>query len=300
MSPTCRLLACQLAIPCVSSVGERDRHLEETARKIRERLAREPVDLVVLPELSGIDYSRAAFDNLEALAEPLDGPSFEVLRELARDFGVAIVYGIPRRGEGDYRISQVAVGADGEIIGFFDKLHVAQYGASIEKEYFARGEHLFVFEHEGIKIAPIICYDIRIPELTRTLVLRHGAQLILHCGAYSRDESFYSWHDFVVSRAMENQVYMLSLNRAGADFGNSLFCGPWVDENAPAVAFPAFEEAMLTLEVDPTRIETIRKRYSFLSDRLEDYGALGEFAPGSHPGDLATGEPNAKSRRNLG
>jgi len=288
MSPTCRLLACQLAIPCVSSAGERDRHLDETARKIRERLDREPVDLVVLPELSGIDYSRAAFDNLEALAEPLDGPSFEVLRELARDFGVAIVYGIPRRGEGDYRISQVAVGPDGEIIGYFDKLHVAQYGASIEKEYFARGEHLFVFEHGGVTIAPIICYDIRIPELTRTLALRHGAQLILHCGAYARDESFYSWHDFVVSRAMENQVYVLSLNRAGKDFGQSLFCGPWVDEAAPAVEFPPFEEALLSLEVDLTRVETIREHYSFLADRLDDYGALGLSDLGSQrPGPAA-------------
>ena len=63
--------------------------------------------------------------------EPLDGPSFEVLRGLARDFGVTIVYGIPRRGDGDFRISQVAMGPDGEIIGFFDKIHIAQYGASI-------------------------------------------------------------------------------------------------------------------------------------------------------------------------
>jgi predicted amidohydrolase len=287
MSATCRLLACQIAIPPIATVQERDRHLDKTARKIRERLGQEPTDLVVLPELSGIDYSRAAFDNLEALAEPLNGPSFEVLRELAQDFGVCIVYGIPRRGDGDFRISQVAVGQDGEIIGFFDKLHIAQYGASIEKEYFARGEHLFVFEHEGTKIAPIICYDIRIPELTRTLVLQHGVQLILHCGAYSRDESFYSWHDFVVARAMENQIYVLSLNRAGREFGNSLFCGPWVDEAAPAIEFPPVEEAMHFLEVDPANIETIRKRYSFLTDRLKDYGALDKVGPISRrPGDV--------------
>ena len=113
------------------------------------------------------------------------------------------------------------------------------------------------------------------------IALEHGVQLILHCGAYARDESFYSWHHFVVSRAMENQVYLLSLNRAGADFGNSLFCGPWVDEAAPAVAFPQHEEAMLSLEVDPARIETVRRHYSFLADKLEDYGALGRPTAGS-------------------
>ena len=299
MNATCRLLACQIAIPPIATVRERDRHLDKTARMIRERLATEPTDLVVLPELSGIDYSRTAFDNLDALAEPLDGPSFEVLRELARDFGVTVVYGIPRRGDDDFRISQVAVGQDGEIIGFFDKLHIAQYGASIEKEYFARGEHLFVFEHEGIKIAPIICYDIRIPELTRTLVLQHGVQLILHCGAYSRDESFYSWHDFVVARAMENQIYVLSLNRAGREFGNSLFCGPWVDEATPASEFPPVEEAMHYLEVDPANIETIRKRYSFLTDRLKDYGALDKVRPISRrPGDVVV-VPGSELRTKL-
>ena len=234
-----------------------------------------------ITELSSVVYSRSTFDSLDELAEPLDGPSFQVMRQVARDFGVAVVYGMPRRADGEYRISQVVVGPDGEIAGHFDKLHIAHYGASIEKQYFARGEHLFVFEHAGLRIAPIICYDIRIPELTRTLALEHGVQLILHCGAYARDESFYSWHHFVVSRAMENQVYLLSLNRAGADFGNSLFCGPWVDEAAPAVGFPPYEEAMLSLEVDPARIETVRRHYSFLADKLEDYGTLERSTAGS-------------------
>ena len=281
MKPRCRLLACQLDVPPIVTARERDRNLEHTAHKIGQRLRETPADLVVLPELSSVVYSRSTFDSLDELAEPLDGPSFQVMRQVARDFGVAVVYGMPRRADGEYRISQVVVGSDGEIAGHFDKLHIAHYGASIEKEYFARGAHLHVFGHAGLRIAPIICYDIRIPELTRTLALEHGVQLILHCGAYARDESFYSWHHFVVSRAMENQVYLLSLNRAGADFGNSLFCGPWVDEAAPAVAFPQHEEAMLSLEVDPARIETVRRHYPFLADKLEDYGALGRPAAGS-------------------
>ena len=104
MSPRCRLLACQIAIPPVATARERDRHLDETARKITRQLGEAPADLVVLPELSAIDYARSAFDNLDALAEPLDGPSFEVMRQVARDFGVAVVYGIPRKADGDYRI----------------------------------------------------------------------------------------------------------------------------------------------------------------------------------------------------
>lgn len=300
MNPRCRLLACQLAVPPIATARERDRHLDDTARRIGRRLRETPADLVVLPELSSVVYGRSTFDRLDELAETLDGPSFEVMRQLARDFGVAVVYGIPRRTDGAYRISQVVVGPDGEIVGHFDKLHIANYGLSIEKQYFARGERLFVFEHAGLRIAPIICYDIRIPELTRTLALEHGVQLILHCGAYGRDESFHSWHHFVVSRAMENQIYLLSLNRAGADFGNSLFCGPWVDEAAPAVAFPQHDEAMLSLEVDAARIATVRRRYSFLADRLADYAALEALKPEAERVRRAVGRPKPGLRSKAG
>ncbi len=283
MSRSLRLLACQLAVPPIATASERDRHLAQTAGKIAACLRGQPADLVVLPELSSIDYTREAFDRLDDLAEPLQGPSFETFSALAQEFRCAVVYGLPRRSDGGFRISQVAVGPDGEIIGHFDKLHIAQFGASPEKEYFERGSHLFVFAHEGVRIAPIICYDIRFPELTRALVVQYGVQLILHCGVYGRDESFHSWHHFAVSRAMESQAYLLSLNRAGDYFGNSLFCGPWVDETRPAVGFPQTEEAMLFVEVDPAHIETVRARYSFLADRLADYHAPGEGATGLLP-----------------
>jgi len=50
-------------------------------------------------------------------------------------------------------------------------------------------------------------------------VSHHDVDLILHVGAYARDESFYSWHAFAVTRAVENQFFVLSLNRAGTHFG---------------------------------------------------------------------------------
>ncbi|MGI9404759.1 MAG: carbon-nitrogen hydrolase family protein, partial [Hyphomicrobiaceae bacterium] len=159
-------------------------------------------------------------------------------------------------------------------VGHFDKLHRAQFGFSEEKEFFSPGEHIFTFECLGVRVAPIICYDIRFPELLRTLVLDHGVELILHCGAYGRDESFDSWHAFVTTRAMENQVYVLSLNRAGAQFGDSVFCGPWVDADHPPVRFPATDEAFVRLTVSLDHLADIRARYTFLKDRISAYDAL--------------------------
>lgn len=282
-----RILACQIDVPEIVSAADRDRQLERSAQEVSRRLDREAVDLVVLPELSSIPYSRTAFERLETFAEHLSGPSFQTWSHVARRFGVTVVFGIPRLGEAGYYVTQVAVGPDGALLGHFDKLHIAQYGASMEKEYFTRGSHLFVFECKGVRVATIICYDIRVPELARTLTLRHGVQLILHCGAYYRDETFFSWHHFVVSRAMENQIHILSLNRAGKLFGNSMFCPPWVDDRAPPVRFPSFAEAFLVLEVDPEQAGEVRERYSFLADRLDDYGALEFESPSETAG--ATG-----------
>ena len=248
-----RLLACQIQIPPITGPEQRDRHLHRVADKIRAALIAEPADLVVLPELSSVPYTRETFDRLPQFAESLDGPSFQTFAPVAREHGVAIVYGVPRVEGNSYRISQVVVGPDGALIGHFDKIHIAQFGASMEKRYFEAGDHLLVFVLKGVRVAPIICYDIRIPELTRALCIEHHADLVVHCGAYFKDESFYSWHHFVVTRALENQVYVLSLNRAGEDFGASVFCPPWIDDARPETRFGEAERFM-GFEIDTEQV----------------------------------------------
>lgn len=270
---TLTLLACQIDIPAMTTAPERDAHLEQSAAKVTTCLeaSEDVVDLVVLPELSSLDYARETFENIDEMAEPLDGASFRTWREVAVAHDVFVVYGFARKGEGGPFISMAVVGPDGTLIGHYDKLHLAQYGASMEKEYFHRGDHVFVFDIKGFRLAPIICYDIRIPELSRTLVIDRNVDVILHCGAYYRDESFHTWHPFATTRAMENQVFFLSLNRAGANYGSSLFCPPWQDENTPPLAFSEREEDFRLITLDRETLRRVRAEYSFLTDRLADY-----------------------------
>ncbi|WP_029060618.1 carbon-nitrogen hydrolase family protein [Labrenzia sp. DG1229] len=269
---TLTILACQIDVPPTVSVLDRDAHLADTAAKVRAQLnGSVPVDLVVLPELSSIDYSREAFAGLNELAEAVDGASFEAWRQLAQEFKIYVSYGFARAGEGGPFISTGVVGPDGELVGYYDKLHLAQYGASMEKDYFNRGNHLFAFEVKGFRLAPIICYDIRIPELTRTLVVDQNVDVILHCGAYYRDESFHTWHAFATARALENQVFFLSLNRAGETYGNSLFCLPWQDEKTPPLSFAERSEDFQVITLDRKTLQKARRDYTFLKDRLEHY-----------------------------
>lgn len=268
-----RLLACQIDIPAMTTATERDAHLQTSVAKVRQAIVEQgDVDLVVLPELSSIDYSRETFARLDVIGEDLDGPSFQAWSALARDLAITVVYGFPRIGDDCHHIAMGVVGPDGELIGHYDKLHLAQYGASMEKEYYARGDHLCVFEVNGFKVSPIICYDIRIPELSRSLVLNHSVDLILHCGAYYRDDSFATWHHFAMTRAIENQVFFSSLNRAGENYGNSLFCYPWMDENTGPESFPEHDEVFKRFNLDRATLMKARTDYTFLKDRLPDYG----------------------------
>ena len=272
------LLACQVGIPDTRSDGERARHVGALISRIDRRLAERKADIVVLPELSSVEYSRAAFDRLPEISEPLDGASLGSFARLAARHGTHVVFGMPRRDGNKYYISMVAVGPEGNLMGHYDKLHIAQFGASMEKEYFQRGKHLLVFEINGFRIAPIICYDIRMPELTRTLCQDHGVHLVLHCGAYARDESFYSWHHFAVTRAMENQCFLASINRAGDFFGESIVCSPWVNEDRPPVIFGTDEE-FRHIDLGMEELDSVRANYPFIPDKRDDYRSLPVQAP---------------------
>ena len=272
MNANLRLLACQLQIPRVLNRDQRTNHLNTIAGKITACLSESTagVDLIVLPELSSIDYSRAAFDRLDELSEPLDGESFTVFSRLAKAHSTFIAYGMPRVEKGNYFISQVIVDRDGNYVGHYDKLHIAHFGASMEKDYFQTGNRLLTFNVKGIKIAPVICYDLRFPELYRELCCERGVSLLVHAVAFYNDESYPSWHHFVVTRAMENQVYFLSLNRAGENYGSSIFCPPWIDHNIKSVILPK-SETFKVFDVDPGMLHKAQEIFPFRADMLENY-----------------------------
>lgn len=270
-----RLLACQIAIPAITTKIEKERHVQRVVDEIRANLldSTRKTDLAVLPELSTIDYSRDAFRALPELAEPLDGESFSLFSQLAKEQEVFISFGMPRVEDEEFYISQVVVNPQGEYVGHYDKLHIAHFGASMEKDYFQTGDHLFAFDVHGTKVAPIICYDHRFPELLKRLCMDEGVDLIIHSVAFYADDSYPSWHPFVITRALENQVYYLSLNRAGAHYGSSIFCPPWVDYQVDAQVFPK-EETFLFFELKRGAIETSRATYPIRLDTRDDYKAM--------------------------
>ena len=259
-------------------LGECERNLEACLARMEEA-ASQDAELLVLPEcaIPGYMFDSAA----EALrfAEEVPGPSTEVLERESARLGIHVVCGLLERDGDALRNAAVLVGPDG-LIGRYWKTHLPYLGVD---RFAVAGDELAVFDTPLGRIGIEICYDLRFPEVTRTLALR-GADVVAHptnfpVAARTQTELI------TVARAAENRLYLLTANRVGKERWGE-FCG-WsqiVDPYGVRLAEAgATEEALLVADVD---IEKARDKdyvvpgtyelYLFGDRRPELYGALVE------------------------
>jgi predicted amidohydrolase len=176
--------------------------------------------LLVCPEmfLSGYNIgAQAARD----LAQPNDGPAAQDITDVARDNGIAILYGYPELGaEGQVYNAVQMIDAQGQRVCNYRKTHL--YG-ELDKSMFSAGEEYFpVVEFDGWKLGFLICYDVEFPENTRRLALA-GADLILVPTANMAPYDLVA-EVTVRARAFENQCYLVYANYCGNE-GDIHYCG---------------------------------------------------------------------------
>jgi predicted amidohydrolase len=228
-------------------------------------------DIYVLPELACSGYGLLTFKNLTKISETIYGESFDFFSKISQEIKSFICYSFSRKSDqNQFFISCSVVDPQGKLVCNYDKLHVCQFGGCFEKDFFSKGEKLpEAFVVKGIKVGLAICYDIRFPELFRYLSLQKEVSLILHPGGWPRDEVFSSWHTFVITRAMENSVYIMSINGAGKNHGGSIFCPPFIDQEHKETRLET-KESILSGTVDLNYLQKIRSTYPFLQDRHQN------------------------------
>jgi len=267
------ILCCQVVADGVVTRADMEAHQRRVAGLIGTACEDVAVDLILLPELSAIEYSGAAFENLSELATTTDGWLCASMSKLAREVNAAVCFGMPRREARDDFISQVLIDRDGALLGFYDKVHIAQFGDSVEKQYFTPGSRLGVFSLGGFRFGIVICYDMRFGDYISMLIRDHDIDVMLHPVSFSQDGSFASWPSFVRTRALENQVYWLSLNRAGKDWGHSVVCPPWFEQESGVLELDE-SETLQMIELDRSRLKYAAEHYPIGRDRREDYSHL--------------------------
>ena len=216
--------------------------------------------LVVLSEMFSTGFSMAT----DLIAEPADGPSVQFLVGQARRHDVWVSGSVPERPAGaDRPYNQLVLAAPDGAVHRYAKIHPFGYGA--EHEHYAAGDAFLTVDVEGVRCSFFVCYDLRFADEFWPLAGATDCFVsVANWPAPRRDH----WRTLLRARAIENQAYVVGVNRVGdggglAYAGDSVIIDPLGDELANA----GEGEGIVTGEVDATRVTEIRTRFPFLADR---------------------------------
>ncbi|HEX7374330.1 MAG TPA: amidohydrolase [Steroidobacteraceae bacterium] len=171
-------------------------------------------DLIVLPEMFTTGFSMDA----ATLAETMDGPTIEWLREEAVAMGCAITGSLIVR-DGDRHYNRLLwVTADGQL-QHYDKRHL--FRMAQEPEHYSAGERRLIVRHKGWRICPLVCYDLRFPVWSRN---RGDYDLLLYVANWPARRNV-AWKTLLRARAIENISYVVGVNRIGKDGNGASYLG---------------------------------------------------------------------------
>jgi predicted amidohydrolase len=244
-------------------------------RRVDELLAGSPPSpggLIVLPEMSDTGFSFR-------LERTVDDRTLPWAADLARRHASWVWAGdtvLGPDGRGRNRASLIA--PDGHVAGDYHKVFPFSHGREVE--FFTGGDRLLLRTVGGLRTCPLICYDLRFPELFR-LATAAGAELFVLGANWPRPRTGH-WRSLLIARAIENQAYVIGVNRTGEDphlgyAGNSLAVGP----DGTILAEGDEEPAVLHVRLDPGHLRTWRRDFAALADLRPDL--LGTIAVDVEP-----------------
>lgn len=221
--------------------------------------AQKGAELYVLPEMFSTGFATSEGDAIE------DDPSrtLEWMKSKAAELDAAMCGSIALRlGDGRCVNRMYFVYPDGRC-AHYDKRHLFTYGG--EQHRFSGGEQRVIVEYKGIRFLLAVCYDLRFPVWLRNRG-DYDAMIIVASWPESRR---YAWDTLVRARAIENQCFVLAVNRKGNDpnctyNGGSALIGP---KGETIAAAEDYKEQLLDTELDMQELEDFRSAFPVLEDR---------------------------------
>ncbi|MFJ2183330.1 carbon-nitrogen family hydrolase [Streptomyces anulatus] len=228
-------------------------------------VAQQGADLVVLPELWPV--GAFAYTAFEAEAEPLEGPTHEVMAKAAAEAGTWLHAGsfVERAADGTLYNTSLVFSPQGERTAVYRKIHRFGFDRG-EAVMMGAGEELVTVALPDTTLGLATCYDLRFPEQFRGLVDAGAETLVVAAGWPERRRAH--WTLLAKARAVENQAYVLAVGTAGThggiqQAGHSIVVDPWGEVLAQAGA----DEEVLTVELDADKVRATREQFPALKDR---------------------------------
>ena len=217
--------------------------------------------LVLLAEMFSTGFSMA----VDRVAEAPDGPSARFLADQARAHTLWVGGSIPLRVPGEDRARNcfVLASPDGEL-RHYAKRHPFRHAG--EDHHYAPGTKTETVSVEGVRVTAFICYDLRFADLFWPVAERTDLYVVVANWPAARR---LHWQVLLQARAIENQAYVVGVNRVGTGDGLDYEGDSRVIDPSGEIASAADSgtEAVLLADVDPRRVAEVRERYPFLLDR---------------------------------
>ncbi len=250
-----QLIACQYDIQWENREANFD-----TIRKLLSETEISPGALIVLPEMFSSGFSM----NVARIAEKAPSAAENFLAEIAQKYKSWAVGGLvfqSAEGKGSNELS--VFNPSGQNIGHYQKNYCFSYTG--ETDYYESGEDILLFDWQGFTVCPLICYDLRFPELFRRGT-KAGADLFPVIASWPKARIDH-WTTLLKARAIENQAVVVGVNRVGEDpkfkyTGQSMI----VDHLGAVLANAEDSQSCISANVDVSFVQSWREEFRALSD----------------------------------
>lgn len=219
----------------------------------------EKTDLIVLPEMFSTGFTM----NAAELAEGMDGPTVSRMRKIAQRKNCVITGSFIAEENGMFYNRLIWMRPDG--FDYYDKRHLFTYAK--ENQTYRPGKKKLIVTLNGWRILPLICYDLRFPVWSRRSK-KEDYDLLLYIANWPEKRSF-AWKQLLIARAIENQSYVVGLNRQGNDGNNIYHSGDSVllDYTGKQISDPTLNgEFIQTIIIYKEALSDFRKHFAFFED----------------------------------
>jgi predicted amidohydrolase len=217
--------------------------------------------LVVLTEMFSTGFTMAS----ERVAEAPDGPSTSFLADQASLHGVWVAGSVPTADPTAAKpVNRLVIAAPHGKRHRYDKIHPFSFAG--EHDHYAAGSSFLTIDVDGLRVTGFVCYDLRFADEWWAVARDTDCYIVVANWPASRR---HHWRSLLVARAIENQAYVVGVNRVGVD-GNGLeYAGDSmvIDPMGEVLASAAGGETIVLADVDPRVVADVRARFPFLADR---------------------------------
>jgi predicted amidohydrolase len=232
---------------------------------------KEKTELVILPEMFSTGFSM----NPESQGETMEGETVQWMKRMAAEKNIILTGSVIIKdetgGRALYRNRLIWMLPNGQY-GIYDKRHLFAYAG--EDEHYTPGNKRLIASVKGWKINPLICYDLRFPVWARLTPnpspFGEGEleyDMLIYVANWP-DRRIHAWKTLLMARAIENQCYVVGVNRVGKD-GNDIYHSGdsmIVDPMGETLYHKAHEEDIFTIALHKSKLEEVRNKLPFWKD----------------------------------